>query len=302
MASAGPGPCPDTNLLSGFAEGRLLEEERDALESHLAGCDGCRSAVRLLDHGRPPARRAPARALLAAAAVLLVSAGAFLAWKGGSPPREERFRAAAAEVARLHPGLGEELRLPAREERLRRAEGLRGTGLRAMLPAGRVLDARPGFRWAGGPPGGEVRVALEGPGGVPLWTVAAMGEGAPFPSDRPALEPGRTYTWAVAAATPLGPVEARRAFTVAAVDERREFEEAMLRIDASAPADGADLLKAVLALSRDFRVEAVGFARRAVEALPGEPVAGEILFQALERTGAPEADRWLPADGAEGGR
>src|SRR5262245_47097349 len=78
------GPCPDENVLSALAEGRLEGPEHEAAVSHVAACEACRDVVRAL---APHVERVRARGrllgfsprLLAAAAAVLLALGAGIA-------------------------------------------------------------------------------------------------------------------------------------------------------------------------------------------------------------------------------
>ena len=286
-------PCPDRNLLAGWAEGRLLEEEREIVEGHMADCAGCRAAAVGAYPPAPSSPRIPLRRLVpaAAAAILLLAVG--ILWPRPRPPvpgLERRLAVAAADLARRDPErLDGFLPIPPDELR-RRSDPVRGTGLRAATPVGRLLDGRPEFRWFGGAAGEPANVALELPGGTVAWTAEARGDRLPFPASAAPLVPGKTYTWSVTRRGPLGPEEDRRAFSVLEESERGSFSTALASIDGAAPPDLASLLKAHLALRRDLPAEAERFARGAVAALPDEPLARWTLFQAVERQRDPAAD------------
>ena len=53
-AIAPAGEHPDSDVLSAFAEGVLLEAERGAVLAHLAGCAECREVLILIAHSAPP--------------------------------------------------------------------------------------------------------------------------------------------------------------------------------------------------------------------------------------------------------
>jgi len=68
------GPCPDEELLAAYAEGRLPERERPAVEGHLAACDLCLDTVMI--QRRLMAAEVPGATAQAAAAAVR---GAFAA-------------------------------------------------------------------------------------------------------------------------------------------------------------------------------------------------------------------------------
>jgi hypothetical protein len=272
------------------------------MESHLAECAVCRGLA--VQGGREP-RPAPLlpRLAAAAAAAVLLAAGAALLFPGlrpGGGDLESRLVAAASALASRHPGVLGDLRPLDAAERLRRGETTRAGGLRALLPCGNILEDRPPFSWSGPPADAAVRVAVEAPGGAGLWSASGTGGRKDYPLDAPPLLAGTTCTWSVSWASPLGPEEDRRSFTVLAEADRRALAEAMAKIEAEAPPELIDLLKAHLALRRGLVAEAERWARRAA-ARSGDRVVRQTLFQALERQGSPEAKTALgPGDGEEG--
>ena len=88
------GPCPDPNLLAGWLDGSLLPEEREGLESHLATCGRCRTAVLVPPEAAPaetgragrPGPQITLRTWVAAAAVRLVAVGLWW-WTGRARTR-----------------------------------------------------------------------------------------------------------------------------------------------------------------------------------------------------------------------
>ena len=40
-------PCPDEATIAGYVDNLLQPDERDAVDKHLANCEGCREIVKL---------------------------------------------------------------------------------------------------------------------------------------------------------------------------------------------------------------------------------------------------------------
>jgi hypothetical protein len=96
-AVAGAGPCPDAAQLAGMVEDRLLPDEREIVETHVAVCDDCREVVAALAadpaEAAAPRRAAPRARLLRRerqhAAALLVAAAGLAAYLAQSTPSTE---------------------------------------------------------------------------------------------------------------------------------------------------------------------------------------------------------------------
>ncbi|MBB5058759.1 hypothetical protein HDF16_003473 [Granulicella aggregans] len=90
---AGALPHPDEDVLTAFAEGALLERERESVMEHLAGCSECREILSLTAAAAPeatvlhvvptgPTQKRWLPWLAAAAAVVLVSSAALIYVRG----------------------------------------------------------------------------------------------------------------------------------------------------------------------------------------------------------------------------
>ncbi len=289
------GPCPEEDLLAAMASGGLLPEERERLVDHLSGCERCGGVVAALSKGeapgipRAPSRRgvlrlpvpswaagrrgkagSPLRSIeirlpVAAAAVLLALAGVFLGTRirSGSPGVDGRpasdtdgiLLASAADLALSRPDLFRDFAPLSREERLADAPSVRGTVSSLILPAGKILETRPSFRWQDRPPVAEREVVLRTPAGAVVFRARARAPLPVYPEDAPPLDPGSSYSWTVSG---LG----ERIFAVATSEERAAWEAAVSAIEAQAPAGVRDLLVSHLALRRGFLGEAEQAARR----------------------------------------
>jgi CHAT domain-containing protein len=97
MTSGAPSGCRSSEVLGAFAEGRLGAEECVAVTVHLDACERCRDEVALFP-GTTPARRAPVRGAVVAAAIVAVTAAAAL-WRGVALPRREVPRIAPLVAA-----------------------------------------------------------------------------------------------------------------------------------------------------------------------------------------------------------
>jgi hypothetical protein len=306
------GGCPGDHVLATLLDGRLLPAEREVLERHLAGCRECHEVLATLRAAGAPLRApAPAAAppagrrlrlpiwlpTAAAAAVVLgaLLVPGLLRARGGP---EERLVAAARALTAARPDLFGDLRVLGAAERAAPAPSPRrdGAGLALVHPSGRVLEPRPSFRWRTAAGVGEVRITVRGPAGV-LWSapVPDAGPGAgevrfPYPEREPALPAGVEGSWQVAGEGLLGPVEETRSFRVATPAERAAWSEAAREIDARAPAAERALLRAQLAIRREYLAEAETAAREALAARPGDALARETLALVLRLLGLPAAE------------
>jgi hypothetical protein len=293
------GPCPDPSVLAGLAEDRLLPEERQAVEEHVAICPKCLEVVGVLvRQARPPVARKPARVwfLLAAACVIAVLAlGIVLVGKGSLPEETDTdavLVAAAEDLARTRPDLFTGFRPLDREERLAaRSPVQRGGGPVPLLPVNTVLKTRPVFTWEGIAPAEKVEVSLLRAGRGTLWKRAARGTELAYPDDVAALEAGVRYVWKISCSGVLGREEARRAFRVASLTDRRTFQEAVRIIDEEVPVETRLLLRAHLAIRRGFLAEAERAGWAHLRADPGDEVGRETLFHVLAAISSSEARR-----------
>jgi hypothetical protein len=319
--SAPPGACPDPILLAGFAEGRLLAVEREPLEVHLARCEDCRTGVAafVLEGAAaavPTEAPAPRRGSLlrrtawfaipaAAAAVLLVALSLQGRRATGDRPLDDAVLVAAAtDLAKARPEVFGEFRPLSREERLAMPLApKRGGALGLRVPCGKVLEARPAFRWEPVPGVARWKVSLLTAAGKRVWTAESAEPSLAYPAAEAALEPGRRYLFEVSGEGPLGPERARRTFDVASVEESAAAVAAAREIADRAPRAAAPLLEAHWLLRAGLAAAAEAPARRAHAADPSSTPARETLHLVLETLGEfDEAEALLGDAPAGGGR
>lgn len=280
----GPGACPDANLLVGWAEARLDDDRRRAIEEHLAACDDCRGQALVLREELAPVSSAPPARLpfplrllrgplaIAALALLAVGVGVFLLARSPVRPidEDERLLAEAASLRAAEPVLLADLaptpsrRLPAVPDRAQRG-GVLLTG----LPARYLADTRPTFAWEAVAGVDAYRVRLLDGQGAAVWTATTAASRLPWPSETSALVPGAAYVLEVRADAPLGAVEGRRGFELASTSDAERFHAARTRIEQRSPAFASRLV-AHLALARGFTLEALAAAEAALAASPGD--------------------------------
>ena len=106
MMSARPA-CPDSELLGAFAEGRMNAAERARMIAHLDGCERCQAEVATLaafaGESAGSVARGPARWWLAAAAVFIALAGAWLVMQRGRSGRDVAPLVAASDALGYRP-------------------------------------------------------------------------------------------------------------------------------------------------------------------------------------------------------
>jgi hypothetical protein len=301
----GAARCPDPGVLSGFAEDRLLPGERDVVEAHIAGCDGCRVIAVELERDRrnvegatpasrilhPTRARRPWRLAVSAAAAVLVAALVVhgLTRATGPSGTEEALVASARDLAAARPDLFRDFRPLRRGEEFAPALAPKRGALALHAPAGKVLDTKPGFRWETVPGVAHWRVFLRTDDGELLWSADTSETSLAFPADRPELRAGTRYIWEASGEGPLGPEGSRRAFDVASADLRRAFEEAGREIDFRAPKALRPLLRAHLAMRKGLYAAAADEAARSLRADPTDAVGTRTLAAAERALGLGDA-------------
>jgi len=127
--------CPDPDHILAAVLGEATIEENRSLADHATLCASCAIAWRLArgyageaglsrPEPQPAARTSPGRWALAAAAAVILIAGAFLTWDRQVPPREPVFRSGRIDV------------------------------IESLVPEGALLPPSAAvLRWSPGPPG-----------------------------------------------------------------------------------------------------------------------------------------------------
>jgi hypothetical protein len=184
-----------------FVEGDLDKERRAGISAHLAVCASCAAEVRDLSDFAGAFHRSsrPASPWLygtfAAAAVLLLSIGAAILWRGNGPaPSDAAVRDALASGRLALPSLLSDLTGP-QGSRLGEPEAA-AFHLTAPI-ATVVLDTRPMLRWTALPGSPTYVVTLQEQSTSETITSPPL-QGTAW-SPEPALARGRVYAWQVAA-------------------------------------------------------------------------------------------------------
>jgi hypothetical protein len=290
----------DADLLVAYAEGRLDDERRAALEERLADDDEGRRMVALLVRegaGSAAAATSPAatgaplqRSLLtwAAAAVLLVGAGAAGVWLLAGRPKQDStawLAATARTLAAESPDPFAGFVPLSADELAGGAEApLRG-GLVVTRPRGLLSGDRPEVTWTPQDGVESYEVTLTQDDGTVLWTRRAPAPPLVYPADAPALPRGRNVVVAVAGTGPLGRVESGVTVRAAPEPEEAAFRNQVARARGSADDDREDLLVAHLALRGGRLLEAETAARAYVARAPDDPLGKATLAHVERRLG-----------------
>ena len=168
------------------------------------------------------------------------------------------------------------------------------------LPAGKIREARPTFRWESRAGDRQVEVVLREEDGTVVWRSRSATGSLAYPADERNLSAGRRYVWEAAATGPGGEDRSRRVFEAASAEEGAALETCLEVIRGTVPEETRELLAAHLALRRGFYGEAEGIARAHLASRPEDPIGRETLYQVLRRLGSSEADR-LGVTGASSG-
>lgn len=302
------GPCPDENVVAAFAEARLLPEEREAVEHHLARCEGCFAIVdALLDvasdsSDTPPAQHERAGTLrvvrarrAAVAAGVLVAAGAiwWVASRSSSAPPDVD-RALVAQVERLALAVPEHFRAFKTLDEAERVSATpsttRGTQVTLLHPRGSILEIRPAFRWRAPPGVSDIGIQVLSAEMSVVWERRVDASPWGYPEDVAALVPGRTYLCRLSFATAFTERESVLGeFTVATIAARTAFVAASAEIEARVPETLRDLVLAHFAIRMGFLAEAEAAARIYLAKNPGCLVARQTLRHVLVKLDSPEA-------------
>ena len=305
-----PSGCPDELDLAALAEGRLDDDERRPLEAHVAGCEACRRIVALLAAeeagGEPLAPKGTGLRLLlplvAVAAALLALLLVAFGPRGvsGPPSTDDRLVAAAGRLAAERPELFSAFAPLDADERGNPESGILRGGPVLLSPVGRILSARPRFRWEPGRASDSyvvnVTITSDSSPVGSLWSATAAEAELAYPAGRDDLAPG-SYLFEVIASGPLGEESALAAFEVVSEEERAAFREAERAITELVDSDVARLVRAHYALRLGLWGEAEAAVRSHLQGVPGDPVGRETLFHVLSRLGASEADAFRPEKG-----
>ena len=291
-AAAPAGPCPDENALAALAEGRVDEQEREALAAHVVGCASCRDVTHAL-LGAGLSTRAPARVAvlprwafaLAAGLLVAIGAGVYLATRpsGDAPSTEVALARAMDRVARDVPEAAGALRpLDAKDLGVRSGDPTRGDG-GAVAPSGRTVDPRPAFRWDAIPGARAYTVKVIDASGA-TWTRTTPASSLPWPADVAPLAPGAKFAWQLSADDPHATHIDRGVEETSAADAKEWAD--VVAAAASVETPLRSLVLAHAALRRGLAGEALEHARAFADAKPGDSLGKATLAAALDRLAA----------------
>jgi len=298
--------CPDANALAAFAGARLLEAEREQIETHLGACRACRTSVAAAlraeasEAGVPHAsqRRPAGRSIRwwqVAAAAVVVAGVWILARPRAQPTTDALLQAHADRLARDHPSAFGGFELLSPRERLQRADALERGNSPLGSPLGATLTTRPTFVWtADTAQAAGLRVSTAD--GRGLARVEDARSPWKWPETLAPLTRGEKYLWEVEFAGVLGPERASRTFRVASDDVAELYEQQVAQIQATVPDPLGKLLLAQVALRHGLLEEARRHAEAYAALRPTDHVGRETLFQVLTRSGDPSAGTRLEGE------
>ena len=214
-------PSVDPDLLAGYVEGRLDDDERAAVEARLVHDEEARALVGELraalgTEAPVPVPATPGWVPLAIAACALLAIGAlvFAMTREDLGPLDPyaRLLATADRLATADPVQFGSLRATIEDASLiGEAEAMRG-GLRIFAPQGALLEGRPQLQWAEvpGSKGYEVRVATVT--GAEVLTFLSETATASWPDEAEPLAGGQQYLLRSGPKGRLASARARRCF------------------------------------------------------------------------------------------
>jgi hypothetical protein len=264
----------DEDLVVGYAEGRLSEEERAAVEGLLARDPEARDVLGLARAGardRTQGRRRWALPL-AAAAVLLVAFGAAL-WLDRAPedalPADgaARLLVLADRLTASHPRAFEGLRARIEASDPVELPPLERGGVRVLAPRGEVLGGSPLLRWEPVPGATGYAVRIAPADGQPVFESKSVEAQLRLPTALPA----GAYVLEVTARTAFGTATGSSPFRRGGEAARREHARAVAAIEAAAPPEDRALLVVYYAVARERFAEAAAALGRHRSAHPDDP-------------------------------
>lgn len=275
-AALAAGPCPDADLLAGFAEGRLPAGPTATVEAHASACAPCRKVLVAL--GTAPGTAEPAaegrqpRWLLGLAALLLAAVGAGWLLLREGPGHDtatpaSRLEQALAALRTQDPAAFAGLRVlvdadgvPAEAQESPEQRG----GLRVHAPRGTVLANQALHYTFDLPPGAQhAALRVRDERGSLVLDVPEASSGFEHPSGAPALAPGARYAVEVTARGAVGVGVGRAAFRVADARLEARWNAVERAIRERAEPSLRSLLRAQAAWQLDLRLLALDAAREA---------------------------------------
>jgi hypothetical protein len=176
LQTPGSDRCPDPEALAALALNETPPGQRESLADHIVACRRCSESYQILarTHQEIRAVRSASRTWIAAAALVLLAAGAVVVWQ--SARRDEVYRGSRRSPASVVP-----------------ADGASSVAAPAVL------------RWPAQPQAEAYRVKLFAADGQALWQSDVITSNqAPVPeSVRSRLQAGKSYFWSVEVRMPL---------------------------------------------------------------------------------------------------
>ena len=255
----------DPNLIAGFIEGRLADDERERVIEQLDRSPTARaqlSEARALVGAEASAPTASAgtsawRWVAAAAAVLLAVGGSIVLWARSDPSADEpTLSARVAQLRDRDPTIFRDFQLVPENAMMRSIAVERG-GLVVMAPRGALLRAQlPAIRWSEAAGARAFRVRVRDDEGTLLLDQTAMQNTLTMPSP-PRLKEGASYVVVVETDTPTGQLRGSQAFHVLSKDEAMRYRKGKIVIENDVPASVRSIVSSHWALHFDLLTEAL---------------------------------------------
>lgn len=302
---AGAGEAPDAELVAAYAEGRLSDEERDAVELMLAESDEGRTlllavsddvgALEAVTPARTAAPRSRLRLITMAVAVAAILVLAFNLWGDDLLPKDKP-EASDVLLARAFASVGEKTAaaieltpLTASELAAEGPSAERG-GIEVWEPAFAISGATTAFRWAPVAGAALYQIEVRDASGDVIYTAESAEPAHLPPPDAMRLTVDAAYRFEVRTRGSDGPLTGRRGFRTLPIERSREHHQLDKRIAQVAGPRLGVLARAHLAVRYGLWTEGRRLAQTYVRNHPRDPAGQALLARIHRQLGMPEPD------------